>query len=106
MLRINIAMVAFMAAFSCFGQDVYLAPFKKIKGSDKDITSISFSSDSKWIAFSDAKGEVTVRTLASDELMGKVKSPNPVLHDFIDDNKKFFVLDQNGQYVVFNTSTK
>jgi WD40 repeat protein len=106
MLRIKITMVACLAAFSCLGQDVYLVPFKKIKGSEKEITSISFSSDSKWIAFSDTKGEVTVRTLQSDELLGRVKSPDAVLHDFIDDNKKFFVLDQNGQYVLFNTSTK
>jgi hypothetical protein len=106
MICFRLTMVACLAAFSCFGQDVYLAPVKKIKASEKEINAISFSSDSKWIAISDAKGEVSVRTLDSDELLGKVVSPDVVLHDFIDGNKKFIVLNQSGRYAVFNTSTK
>jgi WD40 repeat protein len=105
MLRIKITMVACLAAFSCLGQDVYLAPFKKIKASEKEITSISFSSDSKWIAISDGK-EVSMRTLDSDELLGKVVSSKVIIHDFIDENKKFFVLDESGRYAVFNTASK
>lgn len=89
-----------------FAQDVYLAPLKKIKASEKEITSISFSSDSKWIAFSDSKGDVSIRTLDSDELVGKVAAPNVVLHDFIDQNKKFITLDQSGKYTTFHTGTK
>jgi hypothetical protein len=86
-------------------QDVYLSPFKKIKAGEREISSISFSSDSKWIAFSDTKGQVTIRTLDSDELLGNVPA-NAVLHDFIDQNKKFIVLDQSGKYTVFNTTSK
>ncbi|HEY0651866.1 MAG TPA: caspase family protein [Chryseosolibacter sp.] len=104
--RVVTLTVACLAAFSCLGQDVYLSPLKKIKASEKEISQISFSSDSKWIAISDSKGEVSLRTLQADEILGKVISPDVVLHDFIDENKKFFVLDQSGRYAVFNTATK
>lgn len=90
---------------SAFSQDVYLSPLKKVKASEKEISSISFSSDSKWIAFADAKGQVAVRTLDSDELVANIPS-NAILHDFIDQNKKFVVLDQSGKYTVYNTSSK
>lgn len=95
-----------LVSLAAIAQDVYLSPLKKIKAGEKEINSISFSSDSKWIAFSDSKGEVSIRTLDTDELLAKVTSSNVVLHDFIDQNKKFVILDQGGKYSVLNTATK
>jgi WD40 repeat protein len=95
-----------LLSLAAIAQDVYLSPLKKIKASEKEISSISFSSDSKWIAFSDSKGEVSIRTLDTDELLARITASNVVLHDFIDQNKKFVILDQGGKYSVLNTATK
>jgi WD40 repeat protein len=92
---------------SASAQDVYLSPLKKIKASEKEINRISFSSDSKWIAVSDNKGDVSIRTLADDEIIGKISSSAEiVLHDFIDQDKKFIVLDNSGRFTQFNSKTK
>jgi WD40 repeat protein len=104
--RILLSALVALLSFPAIAQDVYLSPLKKIKASEKEIQSISFSSDSKWIAFSNNKDEVSIRTLDTDELVGKIPASGVVLHDFIDQNKKFFILDQTGRYSVLNTGTK
>lgn len=92
---------------NAFSQDVYLNPYKKIKASDKDVTSISFSSDSKWIAVSDAKGIISIRTLAEDDVLATIPLKGEVvLHDFIEEDRKFIALDANGNYNVFNSASK
>jgi WD40 repeat protein len=88
-------------------QDVYLSPYKKIKASEKDISAISFSSDSKWIAVSDSRGEISIRTLADDEIITKFPvSGEIILHDFIEENKKFISLDNNGKFTTYNSGSK
>src|SRR5687767_12280338 len=104
--RLSIIIVLVLLALRAASQDVYLSPLKKIKASQKEISAISFSSDSKWIAVSDGKGEVSIRTLDSDELLGKMTATGIVLHEFIDQNKKFILLEQSGKYSTFNTATK
>jgi WD40 repeat protein len=88
-------------------QDVYLSPVKKIKGSDKEITSLSFSADSKFIGIADAKGDVAVRSINDDELITKISTGSDVvLQDFIETDKKFIVLDGNGKFTQYNTKSK
>lgn len=107
LLRATAQLITFLISLSAFAQDVYLSPYKKIKASEKDISSISFSSDSKWIAVSDASGEITLRALEDDEILAKIPlSDEVVLHDFIDDNKKFIALDKGGAYTVYHTASK
>lgn len=103
---ILIMFVITIAITSASSQEVYLSPLKKIKASEKEISNISFSSDSKWIAWSDTKGEVAVRTIMSDELLTKVNADGAVLHDFIDQNKKFIIVGKDGQFTTINTSNK
>ncbi len=106
MLRFLFLSAATFVALSSFAQDVYLAPYKKITASDKEITGISFSSDSKWIAYSDSRGIAGIRTMESSELVGSISASGILLHDFIDQNKKFIVLGEDGKYHTLNTSTK
>jgi WD40 repeat protein len=105
-MRFLCTMLSAVLSLTATAQDIYLSPLKKIQAGEKEIQSISFSSDSKWIAFSDNKGEVSVRTLDTDELLGKVSASGVMLHDFIDQNKKFVILDQSGKYSTLNTTTK
>jgi WD40 repeat protein len=105
--QIIILLLACLTSVQVMSQEVYLNPYKKIKVSEKEIGSISFSSDSKWIAVSDAKGEVSIRTLSDDEIITKIPgSAGVIIHDFIEENKKFIVLDNGGKYTVFNFASK
>jgi WD40 repeat protein len=102
-LRNGVTLLCLGLSYVASAQDIYLSPLKKLKASDKEISRISFSSDSKWIAWSDVRGGVMVRTLGSDELVTKFSAEEVVLHDFIDQNKKFFILDKSGKYTTINT---
>src|SRR5688500_20292766 len=98
--------VAFFSVLNCLAQDVYLAPLKKIKVSEKEVNSISFSSYSKWIAISDAKGETSIRTMADDEVVGKIPTSEVVIYDFIDQDTKIMLLDNSGKFIHFNNATE
>lgn len=87
-------------------QDVYLFPYKKISAGTKEITSVSFSQDSKKIGIADDKGLVTVLNVQDESPVAKLVSENIVLHDFMDDDHKFILLDQNGKLTTYYPETK
>lgn len=88
-------------------QDIYLVPFKKVKVSEKEISSISFSADAKWFASADVKGVISLREVNSDGILGKITGTSPALfHDFIDQGKTFLMLDNAGRLTKFNTESK
>lgn len=107
MLRCLLSLSASLLCCTSFAQDIYLAPFKKIKASEKQITHLSFSSGSQWLAAADSKGEISIRSLADDEVLGKISaSAGIVLHDFIDQDQKFVALDQAGKFTELVIKTK
>ena len=106
-LRNAFYVLIFLISSTGYAQDVYLSPLKKIKASEKEINGVSFSSDSKWIAVSDTKGETSIRTLTDDQIVGKIPvSGDVVFHDFIDQDKKFIQLDNTGKFTQFNSTSK
>ena len=100
LLRILIWYFASLISFSSLSQDAYLSPLKKIETNEKEITYISFSSDSKWIAVSGSKGETSIKSLSDNETSGSLTTPGGIIfHDFIDENKKFILLDNTGKLI-------
>ncbi len=94
-------------AGSLYAQDIYLTPFKKIKVGDKEISSISFSSDASSFAAADTKGMISLLSVATGDSQGKIAGTAPaLLHDFINDNKNFILLDNAGRLTKFNTENK
>jgi hypothetical protein len=88
-------------------QNIYLVPYKKINVTDKEIASVSFSSDAASFAAADSKGLVSLRSVSTGEETGKIAGPAPALfHDFINDNKEFLLLDNAGRLTKYNTSSK
>ena len=96
-----------LSAWSLSAQDIYLTPFKKINVGDKEIASISFSSDALSFAAADIKGIVSLQSVATGDSQGKIAGTAPaLLHDFINDNKTFLLLDNAGRLTKFNTENK
>jgi hypothetical protein len=97
----------FFFALEAVAQDIYLVPFRKVNVSEKDVVSISFSSNSEWFAAADQKGLISINSVTENKNLGKVvSSANLLIHDFIDQDKSFISLDANGRYISFNTETK
>lgn len=94
-------------SFISYSQNIYLTPLRKIKASEKEIQSISFSADAAWLAAADEKGLVSIRSVSNDAVLAKIAGTSPVIfHDFIDQGKTFLLLDQSGRLTKFNTETK
>ncbi len=106
-LRYSLVCLLCFYSFVTYSQNSYLTPLRKIKVSEKEIQSISFSSDGEWVAAADEKGIVTLRSVASDAILAKIANTSPaVFHDFIDQGKTFLLLDQSGRLTKFNTESK
>ncbi|HZX73195.1 MAG TPA: caspase family protein [Cyclobacteriaceae bacterium] len=96
-----------LCGFCVAAQNIYLTPYKKINVSDKQITSISFSSDALTFAAADQKGNASLYNVNTGEQTGKIAAPAPALfHDFINDNKTFLLLDNAGRLTKYNIETK
>jgi WD40 repeat protein len=91
---------------ACLAQDIYLVPYKKLSVSDKEITILSFSSQSQWLAASDAKGITTIQSIEKGEPVGKIVAQGPVLHDFLNQTPHFLLLDQSGKLSTFHLETR
>ena len=106
-LRYSLVCLLCFYSFVIYSQNSYLTPLRKIKVSEKEIQSISFSTNGEWVAAADEKGIVTLRSVASDAILAKIANTSPaVLHDFIDQGKTFLLLDQSGRLTKFNTESK
>lgn len=90
-----------------FSQDNYLVPYRKVSVGQKAIQSLSFSSDGKWFAAADQKGRISINSVDDNEELANIQTnSNILIHNFIDEDKSFIVLEENGTYTSFNTSTK
>src|SRR6478736_9840100 len=106
-LRIALCIAFLPCGFCVSAQNIYLTPYKKINVSDKQITSISFSSDAASFAAADQKGNASLYNVNTGEQTGKIAAPAPALfHDFINDNKTFLLLDNTGRLTRYNTESK
>ena len=82
-------------------------PYRKVSLGQKSILSLSFSSDGKWFAAADQKGRISINSVDDNEELTNIQTnSNILIHDFIDEDKSFIVLEENGTYTSFNTSTK
>ena len=107
MKKINFLVLALLVWGVCCAQDNYLVPFRKVNTSQKSIQSISFSSDGKWFAAADQKGLITISSVNDNEVMTSIATSSDILiHDFIDQDKSFIILESNGKFTSLNTATK
>lgn len=107
MLRRLLPALFLFVANQIIAQDIYLVPFKKANISSKAIQSISFSANSDWFAAADQKGLISIKSVTDNNSLGQiVASSNVLVHDFIDQDKFFISLDENGRYITYNTETK
>lgn len=85
-------------------QDIYLYPYKKVTVGTKEVTSISFSATSKWMAV-ESGGSLSIRTVEDGQEVKSIASrPRLAAQDFVDNDNYFFLLDETGQ--AFQVSTK
>ncbi|HEY5690193.1 MAG TPA: caspase family protein [Cyclobacteriaceae bacterium] len=107
MKRVHFVLLALLTSGICCAQDNYLVPFRKVSLSQKPIQSISFSSDGNWFAAADQKGLITINSVNDSEAMTAIATSSDILiHDFIDQDRFFVVLESNGKYTALNTKTK
>ncbi|NOT76549.1 MAG: caspase family protein [Cyclobacteriaceae bacterium] len=85
-------------------QDVYITPFKKFSSGLKEISSISFSSDSKLIAMNDTKGNLVIKNMDFNATVFQVPNTGIMYHEFIDTNTRFITLDKLGKLTIYNTA--
>lgn len=88
------------------GQDIYLYPYKKITlGNGKEVTSISFSNTSKWMAV-ESGGAISIRTIEDgQEVKSFTSKPRLALHDFINSDQTFIYLDTKGKLFEVSMNT-
>lgn len=88
-------------------QNVYLSPYKKISTGSKEISSIAFSSTSKWFATANAQGEIYVSGIDDNTPLARIAGSNPAITlDFIDQDQTLLALDKAGKLTRFNLSSK
>ncbi len=107
MKRYYLIVLALWIVGTSIAQDNYLVPFRKVNTGQKSIQSISFSADGKWFAAADQKGLITISSVNDNETLTTIAASSEILiHDFIDQDKLFVVLESSGKYTVLNISTK
>lgn len=78
-------------------QDIYLYPYKKINLGSKAVRSISFSTIPKWVAI-ETEGALTIRSVEDGREVRKISTKSPIaLHDFIESDRIFLYLDEDGK---------
>ncbi len=88
-------------------QNVYLSPYKKISTGTKEISSVAFSSTSKWFASANSQGEVYVSGIDESTPLARIAGSNPnITLDFIDQDQTLLALDKAGKLTRFNMSSK
>lgn len=86
-----------LAGNSGLAQDIYLYPYKKLSLGAKEINSISFSNNAKWIAI-ETGGTISIRTVEDGkELKSITSKPRLSLQDFIDSDQTYIYLDKTGK---------
>ncbi|MBL7845933.1 MAG: caspase family protein [Cyclobacteriaceae bacterium] len=95
--------ICFLLAGTTLAQDIYLYPYKKITVGTKTVSSIAFSSSSKWISVESA-GIISIRTVEDGKEVKSIASkPRLTVQDFIDNDKTFIYQDNTGK--IFQAST-
>jgi len=88
---------------TAYGQDIFLYPYKKVTVSNKEVSSIAFSSTSKWMSI-ESGGAISIRTVEDGKEVKSITSkPHVTVQDFIDDDKAFFYQDVAGK--IYRAST-
>ncbi|HET9053472.1 MAG TPA: caspase family protein, partial [Cyclobacteriaceae bacterium] len=95
-----------MVSINGYAQDVYLSAYKKFSGGSGDVDRISFSEDSKLIAVTDKKGNVSLIETESSGVLKKIPATGKVIfHEFLDKDKKFIAVRANGQFATYPLSS-
>jgi WD40 repeat protein len=88
-------------------QSVYLSPYKKISTGSKEVSTIAFSSTSKWFATANAQGEIYISGIDDTTPLARIAgSSEAVTLDFIDQDKTLLALDKSGKLTRFNMGNK
>lgn len=83
-------------------QDVYLSAYKKFSSGSGEVDRMSFTEDSKLIAVTDKKGNVSVIETESSNVLKKIPATGKVIfHEFLDKDKKFIAVRSNGQFATY-----
>lgn len=83
-------------------QDVYLSAYKKFSSGSGEVDRISFTEDSKLIAVTDKKGNVSVIETESSNVLKKIPATGKVIfHEFLDKDRKFIAVRSNGQFATY-----
>lgn len=99
--------VSLIVTVQGYGQDIYLAAYKKIpSGSTNGVDRISFSEDSKLMALNDEKGNlIIIETESSNILKRDPASGKLIFHEFIDKDKKLISVKANGEFFTYPLSS-
>jgi WD40 repeat protein len=88
-------------------QSVYLSPYKKISTGSKEVSTIAFSSTSKWFATANKQGEIYISGVDDNTPLARIAgSSEAVTLDFIDQDQTLLALDKNGKLTRFNMASK
>lgn len=88
-------------------QNVYLSPYKKISTGSKEISTIAFSSTSKWFATANAQGEIYVSGIDDNTPLARIAGSNDAITlDFIDQDQTLLALDKSGKLTRFSMANK
>jgi len=83
-------------------QDVYLSAYKKFSSGSGEVDRMSFTEDSKLIAVTDKKGNVSVIETESSNVLKKIPATGKVIfHEFLDKDRKFIAVRSNGQFATY-----
>lgn len=97
--------VSVLLAGNLSAQDIYLYPYKKIVVGTKEVSSISFSTTSKWMAV-ESGGNISIRTVEDGKEVKSIASkPRLAVQDFVDNDKTFFYEDVTGKIYQAPTET-
>jgi WD40 repeat protein len=88
-------------------QNVYLSPYKKISTGSKEVSTIAFSSTSKWFATANSQGEIYVSGIDDNTPLARIAGSNEAITlDFIDQDQTLLALDKSGKLTRFNMANK
>jgi WD40 repeat protein len=100
-------LIALVVVTTLKAQNVYLSPYKKINTSSKEISSIAFSSTSKWFAVANEQGEIYISGIDDNQPLARIAGADPAAAlDFIDQDKTLLAIDRSGKLTLFNMGTK
>jgi WD40 repeat protein len=107
MKRCLILVLSFASLTGLYAQNVYLSPYKKISTGSKEVSTIAFSSTSKWFATANAQGEIYVSGIDDNTPLARIAGGNETITlDFIDQDQTLLALDKSGKLTRFSMANK